>query len=161
MSLSCHFHLKKWTPQKKKKKKNLVMRSSKRLESYAVWYQSTYLEIWFPKAVDCAVTRRPLCPEKIVRRLDLAICRLCFVGTFWKCAKWKSWYNHLIIAHCISQQDWFFRVLTRILKIGVKLQPSRKSWSFAILSFWDFGKKWSWEYITPNLELMRSLFLSW
>ena len=35
------------------------------------------------------------------------------------------------------------RALTRILKIGVKMAPSRKSWSFTIHLYWDFSKSWS------------------
>ena len=35
------------------------------------------------------------------------------------------------------------RALTRILKIGVKMAPFRKSWSFTILLYWDFSKSWS------------------
>ena len=30
------------------------------------------------------------------------------------------------------------RVLTRILKIGVKMLSTRKVWSFTILHYWDF-----------------------
>ena len=36
-----------------------------------------------------------------------------------------------------------FRVLTRILKIGVEMAPSRNSWSFSIHLYWDFSKSWS------------------
>ena len=32
------------------------------------------------------------------------------------------------------------RVLTRILKIGVKMLFSRKKWSFTILFYWHFEK---------------------
>ena len=35
------------------------------------------------------------------------------------------------------------RALTRILKIGVKMAPSRNSWSFSIHLYWDFSKSWS------------------
>ena len=35
------------------------------------------------------------------------------------------------------------RALTRILKIGVKMAPSRNSWSFTIRLYWDFSKSWS------------------
>ena len=35
------------------------------------------------------------------------------------------------------------RALTRILKIGVKTLPSRKSWSFTIHFHWHFSKSWS------------------
>ena len=34
-----------------------------------------------------------------------------------------------------------YRVLIRILKIGVKLQSTGKVWSLTILFFWDFLKK--------------------
>ena len=37
----------------------------------------------------------------------------------------------------------FYRVLTRILKFGVKYCPPEKSWSFTILIYWDFPKSWS------------------
>ena len=37
----------------------------------------------------------------------------------------------------------FNRALTRILKIGVKMAPSRNSWSFSIHLYWDFPKSWS------------------
>ena len=36
-----------------------------------------------------------------------------------------------------------YRALTRILKIGVKMAPSRKSWSFTIHLYWNFSKSWS------------------
>ena len=36
-----------------------------------------------------------------------------------------------------------YRVLTRILKIGVKCCPPEKSWSFTILIYCDFLKGWS------------------
>ena len=36
-----------------------------------------------------------------------------------------------------------FRALTRILKIGVKMLPSRKSWSFTIQFYWHLSKSWS------------------
>ena len=32
------------------------------------------------------------------------------------------------------------RALTRILKIGVKMLPSRKSWNFTIQFYWHFSK---------------------
>ena len=35
------------------------------------------------------------------------------------------------------------RALTRILKIGVKTIPYRKSWSFTIHFYWHFLKSWS------------------
>ena len=35
------------------------------------------------------------------------------------------------------------RALTRILKIGVRMLPSRKSWSFSIHFYWYFSKSWS------------------
>ena len=35
------------------------------------------------------------------------------------------------------------RALTWILKIGVKMAPSRKSLSFTIHLYWDFSKSWS------------------
>ena len=35
------------------------------------------------------------------------------------------------------------RALTRILKIGVRKLPSRKSWSFSIHFYWHFSKSWS------------------
>ena len=40
-------------------------------------------------------------------------------------------------------QNEIGRVLTRILKIGVKMTPSRKGWSFTIHLHWDFSKSWS------------------
>ena len=38
---------------------------------------------------------------------------------------------------------WTCRVLTRILKIGVKMLSYRESGSFTILFFEDFSKTWS------------------
>ena len=35
------------------------------------------------------------------------------------------------------------RILAKILKIGVKVLSSRKSWSFSILFYWGFAKNWS------------------
>ena len=35
------------------------------------------------------------------------------------------------------------RALTRILNIGVKTLPTRKSWSFTIHFYWHFSKSWS------------------
>ena len=43
----------------------------------------------------------------------------------------------------LSLQMNIFRALTRILKIGVKMAPSRNSWSFSIHLYWDFSKSWS------------------
>ena len=43
----------------------------------------------------------------------------------------------------ITITSTFSRALTRILKIGVKMAPSRKSWSFTIYLYWDFSKSWS------------------
>ena len=35
------------------------------------------------------------------------------------------------------------RALTRILKIAVKVLPSRKIWSLTIQFYWYFSKSWS------------------
>ena len=35
------------------------------------------------------------------------------------------------------------RALTRILKMAVKIAPSRNSWSFTIHLYCDFSKSWS------------------
>ena len=50
---------------------------------------------------------------------------------------------------CLVIVVWLFlwvpwvRVLTRILKIGVKMLFARKTWSFTILFYWHFLKSWS------------------
>ena len=42
-----------------------------------------------------------------------------------------------------AQSKGTTRALTRILKIGVKMAPSRNSWSFSIHLYWDFSNSWS------------------
>ena len=47
------------------------------------------------------------------------------------------------------------RALTRILKIGVRTLPSRKSWSFSIHFYWHFSKSWSQ---IQKVEVKNSIF---
>ena len=48
--------------------------------------------------------------------------------------------NRLTIEKSVKKKN---RALTRILKMGVKMKPSRNSWSFTIHLYWDFSKSWS------------------
>ena len=49
----------------------------------------------------------------------------------------------ILIAHMNNKDANSLRALTRILKIGVRTLPSRKSWSFSIHFYWHFSKSWS------------------
>ena len=51
--------------------------------------------------------------------------------------------KYVHISSNIHVQQNRIRVLTRILKFGVKCCPPEKSWSFTILIYWDFPKSWS------------------
>ena len=72
--------------------------------------------------------------------------------------EWQRWCHmeNSFLETNVAWVSWINTVPTGILKIGVKLQSSRKTWSFVILFCWDFAKNWS-QRITPNLELMRTL----
>ena len=62
---------------------------------------------------------------------------------YWHCARFifrlKFMFKKLLLEITILLS----RALTRILKIGVKMAPSRNSWSFTIHLYWDFSKSWS------------------
>ena len=54
---------------------------------------------------------------------------------------WSQTYSMNI--KLLTKQYLESRVLTRILKIGVKMLSAGKSWSFIILFYCDFWKSWS------------------
>ena len=57
--------------------------------------------------------------------------------------RWQKNVKFKYFSRPLSGFQVLFRVLTSVLKIGVKMLPSRKSWSFTILFHWDVAKSWS------------------
>ena len=58
-----------------------------------------------------------------------------------------SYFVKKIYIKCLTIMNFHFslsdiRALTRILKIGVKMAPSRNSWSLTIHLYWNFSKSW-------------------
>ena len=73
-------------------------------------------------------------PDQIIIMLGLILSK----------SNWH-WINRSREDHQIGQSpNNISRVLTRILKIGVKLLSFGKVWSFTIFVYLDFLKSWSW-----------------